>query len=151
MYLLKRRLHDLLIYTKSVILLHVQNDNSSGLQVQSFFTVLQVSPIDYCLALLSFGVSQIKLLYPFCPLTACDKLINLNGIFVQNHRLHDLRCVELLGLKQKLFSSFLHCSGRKKQLLTCLIHQSHCKYFATLCEDVVTLLVPLLLSHQLCI
>jgi hypothetical protein len=94
MYVLKRRLHDLLIYTKSVILLHVQNDNSSGLQVQSFFTVLQVSLIDYY---------QAELLCQFCPLIACDKFINLNEIFVQNHRLHDHRCVELSGLKQKLF------------------------------------------------
>ena len=142
MYLLKRKLHDLLIYIKSVILLHVQNDNSSRLQVQSFFTVLQASPIDYY---------QAELLCHFCPLTTCDKFINVNEIFVQNHRLHDLRCVELLGLKQKLFSSFLHCSGRKKQLLTCLFHQSHCKYFATLCEDAVMLLLPLLRYHRLCI
>ncbi len=132
-------------------MLHVQSDNSSGLQVQSSFIVLKVSPIDYCLALWSFGVSQIKLLYQFSPLTACDKLINLNGIFIQNHRFHDLRCVELLGLKQKLFSSFPHCSDRIKQMLICLIYQSHCKYFATLCKDANTLLVPWLLYHQPCI
>ncbi len=142
MYLLKLRWHDLLIYIKSVILLHVQNDNSSVLQVQSFFTVLQVSPIDYY---------QAELLCQTCPLTACDKFFNLYGIVVQNHRLHDLRCVTLLDVKQKLFSSFLHCSDRRKQLLTCLIHQSHCKYFTILCEDAVTLLVPLLLYLQRCI